>query len=90
MECKGVGLGLLLDPDDGEVRVFISLHAEEEDSEPVGMIAMPLEKAGQVSAGLIARLLEANAIHQEIQGTPPSDRQAAVQRIMARMSSGHN
>ena len=89
VDCKGVGLGILINPENGDVGIFLSLH-EEEEGPAVAQIILPLERGAQISASFMARLLEAKGVEDEIQGYAPDDREEAVRRIMERMSSGLN
>ena len=89
MDCKGVGLGILINPENGEVGIYLSLH-EEEEGPAAAQIVLPLERGASISASLITRLLEAKSVENEIQDYPPDDRADGVRRIMERLSSGLN
>ena len=74
MLCRGVGVGLTLDPEDGEVGVILSLHDEEEGEEATGFIVLAPERAAEVGLSMLARASEGQNILNEILTTPPDDR----------------
>jgi hypothetical protein len=84
MLCRGVGVGLTLDPD-GEVGVILSLHDEEGDDEATGFIVLMPERAAEIGLGLLARASEGQNILNEILSTPMDDREAAIARIVERL-----
>jgi hypothetical protein len=85
MLCRGVGVGLTLNPDDGEVAIILSLHDEEGTDEAVGLIALPPERAVEIGLSMLARAAEGQNLISEILGTPMDDRDAAIARIVERL-----
>lgn len=86
MLCRGVGVGLTLDPDDGQVGVILSLHDEEDDDDANGgFIVLPPERAVEVGMGLLARAAEGQELVNEITATPPDDRGAVIAKIVERL-----
>ena len=85
MLCKGVGVGLTLNPEDGEVAIILSLHDEEETDEAIGVIALPPERAAEVGLSLMARAAEGQSLISEILSTPMDDRDATIARIVERL-----
>lgn len=85
MLCKGVGVGLTLNPEDGDVGVMLSLHDEEGDEDAASFIVLPVERAIEIASGIMVRAAEARKLEAEILGTPMDDRQATVDRIVARL-----
>ena len=92
MLCRGVGVGLTLDPDSGEVGVILSLHDEEDgnDDPTGGFIVLPPERAVEIGMGLLARASESQALIDEISATPLDDRSATVAKIVGRLHGGLN
>lgn len=85
MLCKGVGVGLTVNPEDGQVGVMLSLHDEEDDKDARGFIVLPVDRAAEIAAGMMMRASEGRQLQAEIENTPMDDRPAAVQRIVDRM-----
>ena len=90
MLCKGVGVGLTLDPGDGEVGVILSLHDEEDETDAVGMIVLPPDRAAEVGLGLLARASEGQNIINELLATPPDDREETIAKIIQRLHGSLN
>jgi hypothetical protein len=90
MLCKGVGVGLTVNPEDGQVGVMLSLHDEETDDDARGFIVLPVERALEIATSIMARAAEGHQLWNEIMATPMDDRPAAVARIVERMHGPAN
>lgn len=90
MLCKGVGVGITLNPEDGRVGVILSLHDEDGDDDPRSFIVLEIERAVEIASGLMVRAAEANKLANEIMETPMDDRPAAITRIMDRLHGPAN
>ena len=85
MLCKGVGVGLTVNPEDGQVGVMLSLHDEEADEDAASFIVLPVDRAIEIAAGMMARAAEGHQLRTEIMETPMDDRAATIARIVERM-----
>lgn len=86
MLCRGVGVGLTLDPKGGEVGIILSLHDEEEETDDAtGFIVLPPERAAEIGLSLLARASEGQHLIVEIMSTPMDDRDATIARIVERL-----
>lgn len=92
MICNGVGVGLMLDPEDGEVCIVLSLfHTEEDaDNEPRDLIRLMPDRAAAIGLDLLARASTGQQIVAEIMNTPMDDRPATIAKIVARLHGGFN
>jgi len=90
MICNGVGVGLMLDPEGGEVCVVLSLFHNEEQDEPTDYIRLVPERAAAIGLDLLARAGAGQEIVAEIANTPMDDRPAAIAKIVARLHGGFN
>jgi hypothetical protein len=90
MLCKGVGLGLTLDPETGEVVVVLSLHDGDAMSDDASIIVLTPQRAAEVAMSLLARASTGQEMINEIEGTPMDDRPAAIARIVERLHSEKN
>jgi hypothetical protein len=92
MLCRGVGVGLTLDPDEGVVGVILSLHDEEDgdDAATGGFIVLPPERAVEIGMGLLARAAEGQELINEIASTPMDDRSAVIAKIVGRLHGNLN
>lgn len=95
-ECGHIGMAVKISEDTGEVRVLLALHEgaiPEDDNnelEPAAWVLLPPELALQIAQGVGTRAVEALTLQNEIQSTPPDDRQAKVQDIYTRLHSPFN
>jgi hypothetical protein len=85
MLCIGVGTGLTINPETGEVGVIISLHEGGVDEEPSAMINLPPERAFEIAASLLARAQEGATLIHEITNTPLDDRQKTIDKVVERL-----
>jgi len=90
MICKGVGIGLKLDPTDGEVVVVLSLHDDEDADDAAGIILLTPERAAQLSMSMMVQATTAQNITEEVMSTPMDDRPAKVAEIVERLNRGMN
>jgi hypothetical protein len=90
MICKGIGVGLTLNPEGGEVGVMLSLHDEEGDEDARGWIVLPVDKAMEIASSMVARAWEGRRLEIEIQSTPMDDRDAVIEKIVDRMHGPTN
>lgn len=90
MLCRGVGVGLTLNPDDGEVGIILSLHDEEETDDATGFIVLPPERAAEIGLSMLARASEGQGILVEIMSAPPDDRKEVIARIVERLHGSLN
>ena len=85
MLCKGVGVGLTVNPEDGQIGVMLSLHDEEHDDDARGFIVLPIDRAIEIATGMMQRAAEGHQLRTEIMDTPMDDRPAAIKRIVERL-----
>ena len=91
MLCKGVGVGITLNPESGQAGVMLSLHDEEgNDDNPESFIILTAERAVEVAMGLMARGSEVHKMVEEIMNTPMDDRPAAIARVVDRLHGSAN
>jgi hypothetical protein len=90
MLCKGVGVGITLNPEDGDVGVMLSLHDEEGDDDARGFIILTAERSVEIALGMMQRAAEVHKLEEEIMGTPMDDRAAKVAKIVERMHGPAN
>jgi hypothetical protein len=90
MICNGVGVGLMLDPEEGEVCIVLSLFHNEDQDEPAEFIRLTPERSAAVGLDLLARASAGQEIVNEIMNTPMDDRPAAIAKIVARLHGGFN
>ena len=90
MLCKGVGVGITLNPESGEAGVMLSLHDEEGDDDAAAFILLTPERSVEVALGLMARGSEVQRLLDEIRSTPMDDRSAAIARIVDRLHGPAN
>jgi hypothetical protein len=91
MICNGVGVGLMLDPEGGEVCVVLSLfHNEDETRDEAEYIRLTPERSAAVGLDLLARAAAGQEILTEITNTPMDDRPAVIAKIVARLHGGFN
>lgn len=90
MLCRGVGVGITLNPEDGAAGVMLSLHDEEGDDDAESFILLTPERAVEISMALMARASEVHKLLEEIQGTPMDDRPAAIARVVDRLHGPTN
>ena len=86
MICTGVGTGLTIHPETGEIGVILSLHEVDGlNEEPSAMINLPPERALEIANSLIARAHEGTMLTFEIANTPLDDRDATIAKVVDRL-----
>ena len=88
IECSNVGVAIRFLPDDGEIRVVLTMH--DDDGEPFGWVLLPSHNAAEIGAALMNRALEVRAMELEVESTPMDDRPAKFTSIIDRMQSPTN
>lgn len=90
MICNGVGVGLMLDPEGGEVCIVLSLFHNQDEDEPADFIRLVPERAAAVGLDLLARASNGQEIVNELAAVPMDDRPQAIAKILARLHGGQN
>ena len=90
MLCKGVGVGITLNPESGDVGVMLSLHDEEADDDARGFIILTPERAVEIGLGMLSRAADVHKMVEEIMSTPMDDRPAKIASIVERMHGPAN
>jgi hypothetical protein len=72
------------------VAVILSLFEEEGQAEPYAHAMIEPADAVAIATKFMAAAMQAAALESEIQALPPDDRQAGIQSLLERMSSGLN